>query len=115
VKLTFHHVNSRLFPETEAARSPSDKSMSERDRREEMLQHLAHLEALAAHCGDCTKLSLDFRAHLTKHSATAPPEAAEAAVPADAAPVRITRQRLETIGRQTSEARPDSVVQESIF
>jgi hypothetical protein len=117
---------SKLFSEPEVSTSLSDKNMSERDRREEMIQHLAHLEALSAHCPDCTKVTLDFRAHLTSHSnATSSghhkttqhiiqSENPETITPTDSTPVRVTRQRLETIGRQVaglSESRPSSVTE----
>ena len=118
---------SKLFSEPEVSTNLSDKNMSERDRREEMIQHLAHLEALSAHCPDCTKVTLDFRAHLTTHSnatssvqtktsqPSVPTENVETTItPTDSTPVRVTRQRLETIGRQVatlSESRPSSVTE----
>ena len=55
------HV-SKLFSEPETSTGNStDRNMSDRDRREEMIQHLAHLEALSSHCNDCTRLTIDFR------------------------------------------------------
>ena len=59
---------SKLFPEPEVSNASTDRTMSDRDRREEMIQHLAHLEALSNSCNDCTKQTIDFRAHLTMHS-----------------------------------------------
>ena len=135
-----HHLGvSKLFTEMDNSTGSSDRNMSERDRREEMIQHLAHLEGLSANCNDCTKISIDFRAHLTKHPNTTAalvqqqlqqqqqqqkqvPNAYNDSVVntsvtlTDATPMRVTRQRLETIGRQaaasqSSDSRPSSVVE----
>ena len=96
-----------------------------------MIQHLAHLEGLSANCNDCSKISIDFRAHLTKHpnTTTALQQQQQQLTPnisndsvntsvtqADVTPMRVTRQRLETIGRQaaasqSSDSRPGSVVE----
>ncbi len=118
--------SSKLFAESDRSVNSTDRAMSERDRREEMTQHLAQLEGLSTNCADCAKITFDFRAHLTKHSsaaATSQPNISDEnvdnaapaeATPTEATPVRMTRQRLETIGRQAAsltDSRPGSVVE----
>ena len=108
---------SKLFPEPEVSNASTDRTMSDRDRREEMIQHLAHLEALSNSCNDCTKQTIDFRAHLTMHSNATllPPQQqnvasddVDNATTVEVTPIRVTRQRLETIGRQAAASLPDS-------
>ena len=109
------HV-SKLFTDTEVSNNSTDRRISERDRREEMIQHLAQLEALSSQCNDCTTLTIDFRAHLTKH-----PSAAVTSQPTEnisvteneptTTPVRVTRQLLESRGRPTADARPNSAIE----
>ena len=111
------HV-SNPFTDTEVLTNPTDRRISERDRREEMIQHLAQLEALSSHCNDCTTLTIDFRAHLTKHpSAAVTLQPTENISVTETEPtttsVRVTRQLLESRGRPTAETRPKSVAAET--